>query len=181
MKSLTNDRGQRASSTAALRRLAWPTGALVAILLVATSARAASPSFTLSPPSVTLPAILATPADVLSPAIPPVPGPMPPPVIGIPAAALGLLPGDVITGLSYGILPGGPAVGIQVLFSVGGASVGVPFLPPPANVSCEAAGGQALGDVHVSQPVGPPLPFLNVLALDGWFRALHEELRKIDA
>lgn len=128
---------------------------------------AASPSFTLSPPSVTLPGIAATPADILNPAIPPAVGPMPAPLIGIPAAALGLLPGDVVAGFSFGILP--PFIGgAQVLFSLDGASAGTPFLPPPANAACEAAGGQALADVFVSEPFGgPPLVYPNVLALDG--------------
>src|SRR5262249_53307231 len=90
-------------------------------------ALATSPSFTLSPPSVTLPAIPATPNDVLVPSVPPVPGPIPAPVVGIPAAALGLLPGDLVTGLSYGVLPPGPAPGLRILFSVDGASVGGPF------------------------------------------------------
>lgn len=137
---------------------------VLALLLCAGSVRAASPSFTLSPVSPTLPGL---PGDVLNPAVPPVPGPVPPPIVGIPAPAMGLLPGDVVTGLSYGLLPPAAAPGMQALFSVDGASAGAPFLPPPANVSCEALGGQALGDVFNSQPFGPPLALPNVLALDG--------------
>ena len=90
-----------------------------------------------------------------------------PPAIAIPAAALGLLAGDVVTGVSYGLLPPGPGPGLQVLFSVAAGPAGIPFAPPPANVSCEAAAGQALGDVFTSQPFGPPLVFPNILALDG--------------
>src|SRR5262249_1807341 len=103
---------------------------------------------------------------ILSRAAPPALGPLPAPVIGIPAAALGLVPGDVISSISYGLLAPAPAPGLEVLFSVDPASVGVPALPPPANVSCEAAGGQAQPDVFLSFPFGPPAP-PNVLALDG--------------
>jgi len=46
-------------------------------------------------------------------------------------------------------------------------SVGAIFPPPPPNVSCEAAGGDAIADVFVSQPFGPALPFPNVQYLDG--------------
>lgn len=139
---------------------------LAVFVLSAHSARASSPSFTLGPASPTLGAIVAGPADVLVPAQAPAPGPLPPPVVGISAAALGLIAGDVVSGLSYGTLPAAPGPGVKIYFSVDPASTGVPFAPPPANVSCEAA-GEAYGDVFVSQSLGPPLPFPNVLALDG--------------
>jgi len=138
-------------------------------MLFGGSAQATSPSFTLSPPSVTLPIAAATAGDVLNPAVPPpAPGPAPAPVLAIPAAALGLVAGDVISSISFGVgPPGGPAPGVQVLFSVDGAAAGVPFPPPPPNVACEAAAGQELGDVFISQPFGPPLPLPNMLWLDG--------------
>ena len=139
----------------------------VVLSFLAGEASAASPSFTLGPPSPTLGVIAATPASVLNPAVPPVPGPIPPPIVGIPPAALGLGPGDVVNSLSYGILPPAPGPGMRVYFSVDGASVGIPFGPPPPALPCEAAGGQALGDVFLSQPFGPPLPVPNLLALDG--------------
>src|SRR5262245_43680298 len=137
------------------------------LLIVACAgvAGATSPSIVLSPGSPSLGGIPAGPADVLNPAVPPTPGPNPPPVVAIPAVALGLVPGDVVNSLSYGILPPGAAPGEHVLFSVDGATVGIPFPPPPANVACEAAGGQAPGDVFLSQPFGPPLPFPNIQAL----------------
>lgn len=141
--------------------------AVGAVVLVPAGARATSPSFTLGPPSPTLAGIGAAPGDVLNPAVPPVPGPVPPPIVGIPAPAMGLLPGDVVTGLSYGLLPPAAAPGMGVFFSVDGPSAGAPFAPPPANVACEAAAAQALGDVFNAQPFGPPLPLPNVLALDG--------------
>jgi hypothetical protein len=80
---------------------------------------------------------------------------------------MGLLPGDVVTSLSYRVLPPAFAPGLRVLFSVDGASAGIPFPPPPPNLSCEAAGGEGLADVFLSQPFGPLLPFPNVQALDG--------------
>ena len=167
MKSLADDCVQRAISRARPSRLAWFTAALAAILVAATSARATSPSFTLSPGSPTLPLIVAGPTDILNPSVPPMPGPIPPPVIGIPAAALGLLPGDVVTSISFGIGPAGPAPGLEVLFSVDAASPGLPFGPAPANLSCEFGAGQALADVFQSNPFGPPLLLPQVLALDG--------------
>ena len=139
---------------------------LVAILLLtASSSSATSPSFTLAPGSPSLGIIPATSAAVLDPSVAPVPGVIPPPVVGIPAAALGLVAGDVVRSISFGALAaGGP--GMQVHFSVDGAAAGVPFAPPPATVACAAAGGSALGDVFVTQPFGPPLAFPNVQALD---------------
>ncbi len=139
---------------------------LTALLLVGSSARATSPSFTLAPGSPSLGAIPATSGDILDPSVPPIPGPMPPPVVGIPAAALGLVPGDVLNSISFGTLPPGPAPGFQFHFSVDAASVGIPFVPPPANVSCAAPGGNSAADVFVAQPFGPPLVFPNVQALD---------------
>jgi hypothetical protein len=140
---------------------------LVGSILAAGPAAATSPSFNLAPGSPTLPAILAGPSDVLSPAVPPVPGAMPAPVLSIPAAALGLVAGDVVTAISYGTLPAGLGVGFQVLFSVDPMAVGAPFAPPPPSVACQAAGGEAAADVFVSQPFGPPLAFPNVSYLDG--------------
>src|SRR5262245_8318571 len=136
-----------------------------ALLLFASDARGTSPSFTLDPPSPTLPLIIAGPADVLVPAVPPAPGPLPAPVIGIPAAALGLVPGDVVTGLSYGLAPLGPFPGLGVFFSVDGAAIGFPA-PAPPNLFCEAGAGQGAVDVYLSQPFGPPLALPNILALD---------------
>jgi hypothetical protein len=139
----------------------------VFVFLAAQSASAMSPSFTLAPGSPTLTAIGAGPADILVPATVPAPGVLPPPVVGIPAAALGLVPGDVVTSLSYGTLPSNPRPGLKLYFSVDGASTGSAFAPPPANVSCEASSSEAKADVFLAQPVGPPLAHPNVLAVDG--------------
>lgn len=70
--------------------------AVLSFLLATGSTYAANPPFTLAPGSPTLPPIPATAADILVPAVPPVPGPVPPPILGIPAAALGLVAGDVL-------------------------------------------------------------------------------------
>lgn len=155
----------RKSSFAAMwRPNAW-LSLTVALLVSATGVQATSPTFTLSPPSPTLGGIGAAANDILSPAIPPAPGPMPPPIVSIPAAALGLVPGDVVSSISFGLAPASFVPGLEALFSVDGASVGVPLLPPPANLSCEAP-AQELGDVYRARPF-PPLPLPNVLALDG--------------
>ena len=61
------------------------------LLLTAGNVLATSPSFSLSPPSPTLGVVAATPADILTPAVPPVPGPLPPPIVSLPGAALGLV------------------------------------------------------------------------------------------
>jgi len=150
-----------------MQKIRFGSAALVIFVLAAGSVRATSPSFTLGPGSPTLPPIPATAGTVLNPAVVPAPGPLPPPVVGIPAAALGLVAGDVVSGLSFGIGPPAPAVGLKVHFSVDAASAGAVFPPPPATVACEAGGGQAQSDVFLSQPFGPALPFLNVLELDG--------------
>jgi hypothetical protein len=93
---------------------------------------------------------------------------MPAPILGIPAAALGIgLPGDALNSFSFGVAAGGPFLGTNVFFSVDPASAGAAFAPPPANVSCEAAGAEAHSDVFQAQPFGPGLALPNVLALDG--------------
>jgi hypothetical protein len=148
-----------------MRRTAFVPSVL-ALAFLAAVAHATGPSFTLAPPSPTLGLIPAGPSDILSTPIPPVPGPMPLPVVGIPAAALGLVPGDVVNSISYGTLPAAPGPGFQLLFSVDPMSAGAAFAPPPPNVSCEAP-AEAAADVFLSQPAGPPLPLPNVGYLDG--------------
>src|SRR5947199_7501126 len=81
--------------------------AVLSFLLATGSTYAANPPFTLAPGSPTLPPIPATAADILVPAVPPVPGPVPPPILGIPAAALGVVAGDVLNSISFGFGPPG--------------------------------------------------------------------------
>jgi hypothetical protein len=139
--------------------------ALVGSLCAASLAAATNPPFTLAPGSPSLGALTA--GDVLVPGAAPVPGPIPPPALGIPAAVLGLVAGDVVNSISFGRGPAGPFPGLEVLYSVDAAAVGGVFGPPPPSyVACEAAGGQAKADVYLSFPFGPPLPKPNVLLLD---------------
>src|SRR5262245_46867530 len=139
--------------------------ASLAVCVVASAAYAASPSFVLSPASPTLAGIGATTRDVLAPAISPTGGPMPPPTVSIPAAALGLGAGDIVSSVSFGLAPPSYMPGLRAWFSVDGASTGVAFAPPPANLSCEAP-AQATADIFLARPF-PALPLPNVLALDG--------------
>jgi hypothetical protein len=137
-----------------------------ACLLLLCAAPAAAQSFGLAPGSASLAG--ATAADVLVPAVDPVAGPMPPPVVGIPAAALGIAgPGNALGSLSLGLAAGGPISGTYVFFSVDSASTGMGFPSPPAHVACEALSFEAHSDIFRSQPFGPGLALPNVLALDG--------------
>ncbi len=138
---------------------------LAAALALPVSAQAASPAFSLAPASPSLAGIGAAQGDILSPALPPAPGSLPPPVVSIPAAVLGIAPGDVVRDFSFGILPPVPVAGTRVLFSVDAAAIGVPSVPPPATLSCEA--GQAAADVFVANAYGLPTVPPAVLALDG--------------
>jgi hypothetical protein len=147
-----------------MRKIMIGSTALVLLLLFIGSARATNPPFTLAPGSPSLGPFTA--ADVLMPAVPPAPGPLPPPVLGIPSGALFLVPADVLNSISFGLSTPAPVAGLKVLFSVDAAAVGAAGPPPPATVLCEAAGGQAKGDVFLSHPFGPPLPLANILALD---------------
>ncbi len=83
-------------------------------------------TFTLDPFSPTLPLIPAAgPGDLLfDVGGPPLPGAPPPPLIGTPLPALGLIPGDVVDAISDGM---DPVAGMHAdYFSVTRGSVGVP-------------------------------------------------------
>jgi len=152
-----------------LRSIAILTTLVATLAVLSGRAAATSPSFTVAAGGGTLAGIPAGPSDILAPSVPPGPA-QPLPAVGIPAAALGLVAGDVVSSISYGTPPAGPAAGLQVWFSVNPAAAGTavgPPPPPPSYLACEAAGGQAAADVFVSQPFGPALPFSNVQALDG--------------
>lgn len=151
---------QRAGVRAGLACLAG-----LIVLGGAATAAGTLPAFSLDPASPTLPIAGAASGTVLSPAALPQPGPMLPPTVAIPAAALGLVGGDVVRDFSFGTFPPLP-VSVRVLFSVDGAAVGAALVPPPANVSCEAAGARAAADVFRAHPFGPALPLANVLAFD---------------
>jgi hypothetical protein len=127
-------------------------------------------SIVLDPASPGLVAVPATPGDVLThPA--PGPGPLPPPLLSIPAATLGLLPGDVIDALSFGDDFG--AVGLDpISFSVDRAAIGFVGVPPDvvAEVGAVPPGTlpEAASDIFVSaDPSSGVGPGFNTQILDG--------------
>jgi hypothetical protein len=143
--------------------------ALLAASLTTLAPRGAlGQSLVLDPMSASLPGIPATSGDILAPTGFVLPAP-PPPTVGITAAALGLLPGDVIDAISYGN-DGGP--GSTLTFSVTRPSVGTPG--PPNSVATEVGGvpvgiqPEAAGDVFITldPACGVPLGF-NIQIADG--------------
>jgi len=115
----------------------------MAITLTSPAAQAATYfSIDAASPSVGLFGIL--PGSILTPG--PIGGP---PTVFLPAAALGLLPGDELDALAFPALTGfaAPTHG-----SVDRLSVGIPGLPP--DVASEAAAGQAAGDIFASAGLG---------------------------
>jgi len=141
---------------------------LVLAMLALAPTRSSAQSFVLDPTSASLPGIPATSADILMPSAP-LPAP-PPPVVGLTAAQLGLLPGDVIDALSY--MDDGPP-GSTIYFSVDRASVGAGVVGPP-DVTGESTvfvppgiQGEAGSDIFATNdPVCAPLGF-NHQILDG--------------
>jgi hypothetical protein len=118
---------------------------------------AAAPSMMLGPGSPTLVTIGVEVGEVLSPAVPPSSGPLPDPVRAVSLSALGLVPGDAPTALSFGL----DAVPTGVLFfGVDRSAVGLGGLFPP-DVDSERTSGAA-GDIYRSF-----FPPNNTLALDG--------------
>jgi len=150
---------------ATLRR----TVALVATVACATFPIVASAqTFALDPASPSLLAVPATTGDLLRTAVPPAAGPLAPPIVGITAASMGLLPGDVIDALSFGNdTPG------TIYFSVSRASLA----PPggfPAEVASEATlvpvgfQPEVASDIFVAADPAVPLPpGFNTQILDG--------------
>lgn len=147
--------------------------ALMVLALLA-PVRAHAQSFVLDPASASLPVIPAASNDVLEMAIPggPFAGPLPPPVVGLSAVTLGLLPGDVVDALSFGDEVG--VVGVDPLyFSVDRAAVALPG-PFAPDVFSETAAvppaiqGEAASDVFVTNALAPGVPFgLHTQVLDG--------------
>lgn len=135
------------------------------------SARAQS--FSLDPPSISLPGVPATAGDILVPiaAIPPTAPP--PPMIGLSAAALGLLPGDVIDAMSF-FDDAFPGAGTTMYFSVDRTSFGPGVVAPP-NVTGEsiafvppATQGEAASDLfEVNDGVCLVGPGVHTQILDG--------------
>ena len=141
------------------------------LALCITPALARAQSFALDPLSSSLPLIPATTANVLTPALSPIAGPLPPPVVGFTAAELGLLAGDVVDALSYS--DDGPLGPSTLYFSVSRGSVGAggPFTP---DVFSEVAGAplgtqpQASSDIFSTiDPATGVFPPFNTQVLDG--------------
>lgn len=123
--------------------------AFVALALAAcavTSSTASAQSFNLDPLSASQVAIPATSGDILVPSAAIPPSAPPPPTVGLTAAQLGLLPGDVIDGLSFfdDAFPGPLAT---MYFSVDRTSPGPGLIAPPdvtgENVAFVPGGTQA--------------------------------------
>ena len=107
--------------------------------------------------SPTVAAIGSDPGEVLRPAVPPMPGPLSPPLRSFTRSALGLVPGDVPTTLSIGVdaIPSG-----ILFFSVDRSARGIGGSFEP-DVASERTSGAA-GDVYRSF-----FPPNNTLVLDG--------------
>jgi hypothetical protein len=149
--------------------------ALVALLALAPTLVTAQ-SIVLSPGSSSLATIPATSGDVLGMGVPggPFVGPLPPPMVGIPATSLGLLPGDVVDALSFGDDYG--TVGVDSLyFSVDPVALGAPGAFPPdvfteTNPPTLPPGiqSEAASDMFVTfDPAAGVPPGFNTQVLDG--------------
>jgi len=141
-------------------RVAWiATIALMAVLCV--SARpaqsAAAPSMVLDSSSPTLVTIGAVAGELLSPGVPPSPGPLPDPIRSLSLSALGLVSGDVPGALSFAFdaIPNG-----VLFFGVDRSASGIGGLFPP-DVASEQMSG-ASGDIYRSS-----FPPNHTLLLDG--------------
>ncbi len=104
-------------------------------------------------------------------AFPPAAGPLPPPLVGLSAATLGLVPGDVIDALSFGDDSGG--LGAPLFFSVDRAAIGVPgaFAPDAGTEVAAVPLGiqpEAASDIFVTFDAATgAFPAFNTQILDG--------------
>lgn len=132
-----------------MRRSPWriAIAALCGAAMLVQPTRVGAQTFALDPASASLPGIPASSADLLMPGVAPVPGPVPPAVVGLGLGALGLLPGDVID--AYMVPDDGPAFS-TLYFTVSRGSVAAlgPFAPdvfseatpPPVGFQPQASG-----------------------------------------
>lgn len=154
--------------TANLRRaiaLAW--------IVACAPSIAQAQTFALDPLSSSLPVVPASSADLLTPPLPPAPGPLPPPIVGAPSASLGLLPGDVIDAISFGN-DAAPGPGVTLYFTVDRASMSAgpgPFTPDVFSEVVAAPPGtqpQASSDIFSTFDVAAGVgPGTNTQVLDG--------------
>jgi hypothetical protein len=135
-------------------RLLVAVAALAAVACALAPNRSGAQQFALDPMSATLPGIPATSGDIFIPSGPIPPSAAPPPLLATPAAALGLLPGDVIDALSC-IDDAGP--GATLYFSVDRASTAGGFPAGPPDVGGESVffvpigiQGEAASDIFVA-------------------------------
>jgi hypothetical protein len=116
-----------------------------------------APSMLLDASSPTLAAIGAAPGEILSPAVPPAPGPLSDPLRAFALSDLGLVAGDIPSAVSFGVdaIPTG-----VFFFTVERSAVGIGGLFPP-DVDSERTSGAA-GDIYRSN-----FPPNHTLVLDG--------------
>jgi len=139
---------------------------ILALLVTGGSGRAYAQTIVLDPSSPSLATISATAGDLLVPSPLP-PGAVAPPAVGLMAAQLLLLPGDVIDAISYGF-DANPSSAGALYFSVSRSSVAMSG-PLPPDVFSEATGvpagtqPEAAGDMFITfdfscpatHPAGP--------------------------
>ena len=138
----------------------WAFAGIVAAALCAMPSpvfAAAAPSLLLDPSSPTLGVIGAEAGEILSPSLPPGPGPLPGPVRAFSLSALGLVAGDIPSAMSFGAdaIPAG-----VLFFGVDRSAVGIGGLFPP-DIDSEKQSGAA-GDLYRSD-----FPPNHTLVLDG--------------
>lgn len=145
---------------------------IVVAVVVFTPTRGVAQSLSLDPLSSSLPGIPATSSSILRPAAAPAPGPLAAPVVGQSAAALGLLPGDVIDAISYG--DDAPMFAGALHFSVSRSSISAGPTPVPPDVFTEVLGvppltqTEAAGDMFTAfDPACPPTPHTQILDGNG--------------
>jgi hypothetical protein len=154
------------------KRLTAFAAVLAAVLVWLAPERCLAQSFTLDPPSLSLSGIPATAADVLNPsaAIPPSAPPFP--VVGLTESQLGLLPGDVVDGMTFldDSFPGPPT---SMFFSVDRTTLGPGVILPP-DVSGENAlfvpvgtQPQAASDLFVTNDIACIAGGVHTQILDG--------------
>jgi len=137
--------------------------------LCAVPSRSGAQIFALDPASASLPLVPALSSSMLEPAGPPGPGPLPPPVVGLTPAQLGLLAGDVIDAISIGDDGG---IGATLYFTVsrsspGGLSVLTPDVPSETFGVPPGIQPDASSDIFASFDPACAPPGLHSQVLDG--------------
>jgi hypothetical protein len=133
----------------------------LSLLLSAISANAASPLMVTAPGST--PACGVAGLDVCGPSVDVFTNFPAAPLVSFPGpVALGLVPGDVVSSISWGN-EAPSSVPASILFSVSPASAGIPGVAP--DVFSEASVGDAAADIFSAGTIGAPAP--NKLVVDG--------------